>query len=530
MRHAKKWILIFLFFFVANFCVLSTANCQLPTVSPKYEFRGVWVATVNNIDWPSKKGLPVDEQKAEFIRLLNFQQRLGMNAVIVQIRPASDAFYPSQYEPWSEYLNGSQGLAPNPYYDPLQFMIDETHKRGMEFHAWLNPYRAVFNIHTSSVSPTHITRMHPEWFINYGAVKYFNPGLPEVREYVLKIVKDILSRYNIDGLHMDDYFYPYRITGKEFQDNAAYQKYGIGLGKEVWRRSNCDSIIKQIHDAVIEIKPLIPFGISPFGVWRNQSRDERGSNTRAGQTNYDDLYADILLWLQKGWIDYVAPQLYWEIGNKLCDYETLLNWWAGHSYGKNIYIGHGIYRTGENPTPAWRNPNELPDEIKMLRENENVQGSIFFSAGNFNYNPNGWNDSLQNNYYKYPALIPPMAWIDTISPQKPSITSLSEDKAAATPRFIVDGKAAEKNETEEVKNYVLYISNDFATLGTRPSIIIAADDTKKFEFQIWQTEIPEEWNNCYMTVSSVDKQNNESDLSNVMHMTRTNKGWMVAKK
>ena len=517
-----------IFVFIAIIGSMFSAICQ-SNFSPKYEFRGVWVATVDNIDWPSKKNLSSYDQKAEFIHLLDYQQQLGMNAVIVQIRPAADAFYPSQYEPWSEFLTGTQGKPPFPYYDPLKFMIEETHKRGMEFHAWLNPYRAVFNLTQSSVAADHITRKHPEWFLTYGGKKYFNPGLPEVREYVVNIVKDILTRYDIDGLHMDDYFYPYRITGKEFPDAATFKKYGNGLSKDDWRRSNCDSIIAQIHDAVVQIKPLIPFGISPFGVWRNKSQDVDGSNTQAGQTNYDDLYANILLWLQKGWIDYVAPQLYWEIGHHLCDYTTLLDWWSQHSYGKYVYVGHGIYNTIESRSPAWHTKNEMPNEIKLLRQNENIQGSIFFSSTNFNSNPNGWADSLQNNYYKSPALIPPMAWIDSVAPQKPIITNVSEDKAAATQRFIISGNT-NANETEVIKNFVLYIADNFTTLGVSPTQIIPAENIRSFEFRIWQTQIPDSWNNCYISVSAVDKQNNESDLSNVMRLVKTNKGWMVSKK
>src|SRR3954469_22815801 len=380
---------------VASF-TLPVSNLALSTfnVQPKYELRAAWIATVVNIDWPSKKGLPVDQQKAEYITMLDSLQHLGMNAVIVQVRPAADAFYPSPYEPWSEWLTGTQGIAPEPYYDPLKFMIDEAHKRGMEFHAWLNPYRAVFDMRNSSVASNHITRVHKDWFLMYGGKKYFNPGLPQVMQYVTNIVKDIVTRYDVDAIHMDDYFYPYRITGKEFPDEATYEKYGNSLKKEDWRRSNCDTIIKMIHDTIVAVKPMVKFGISPFGVWRNKSKDDDGSDTKAGQTNYDDLYADILLWLKNSWIDYVAPQLYWEIGNKFCDYETLLDWWGKHSYDKDVYVGHALYRTVENPTPAWRNPVELPNEIKFLRENKNIQGSIYFSASNFYSNPNGWADTL----------------------------------------------------------------------------------------------------------------------------------------
>ncbi len=387
---------------------------------PNYEFRGVWVASVENIDWPSKKGLSIEEQKAEFIRLADFQQHNGMNALVVQIRPAADAFYPSSLEPWSEYLMGKQGTPPTPYYDPLQFMIEETHKRGMEFHAWLNPYRATFRIGKSSIAPTHITKIHPDWFLDYGTTRYFNPGLPEVRKFVNEVVRDIVNKYEVDAIHMDDYFYPYRIAGKEFPDQKTFVQYGNGLKKDDWRRSNCDSIIKELYATIRNANPRVKFGISPFGVWRNKKDDPMGSETKAGQTNYDDLYADILLWLQKGWIDYVTPQLYWERGHKLCDYDVLLKWWNDHGYGKHIYIGHGIYR-GDEKNAGWNKKTELPNQIIELRKYNTTQGSIYFSSKSFNRNPLGWVDSLRNNYYHLPALIPAMLWIDSVPPEKPMV-------------------------------------------------------------------------------------------------------------
>ncbi|MEO7529833.1 MAG: family 10 glycosylhydrolase, partial [Sediminibacterium sp.] len=353
-------------------CIFQIINAQV--VVPNYEFRAVWVATVENIDWPSNKNLSVEQQKAEFINLLDMHQRNGMNAIIMQVRPAADAFYPSKFEPWSEYLTGKQGLAPEPYYDPLDFMINETHKRGMEFHAWLNPYRAVFNILKSSIAPNHITRKHPEWFLTYGSTKYFNPSLPEVRQHTASVIKDLVTRYNLDGIHMDDYFYPYPIEGKEFPDQADYLKFGNGLNKDDWRRSNCDSIILLIHNTVRSVNPHVKFGVSPFGVWRNKSKDPMGSDTKAGPTNYDVLYADILLWLQKGWIDYVVPQLYWERGHKLVDYDTILDWWNKNTYGKHLYIGHGIYRAGTNL--SWKSPKEIPDQLQRLRAYPTTQGSV----------------------------------------------------------------------------------------------------------------------------------------------------------
>lgn len=378
------------------------------------EFRGAWIASVANIDWPSAKGLPSDQQQSEFIKILDMHKRNGLNAVVVQIRPAGDAIYKSDYEPWSEYLTGTQGKAPDPYYDPLTFMVEETHKRGMEFHAWLNPYRAVFNVRTSSVSSNHPTKRHPEWFVNYGegasVTKYFDPGIPEVRKFVTDVVRDIVHRYDVDGIHMDDYFYPYRIPGKEFPDQISFAKYGMGMQKDAWRRSNCDTIIVQIQRAIREEKPWVKFGISPFGVWRNKSQDPRGSETQAGQTNYDDLYADVLLWLEKGWIDYVTPQLYWSIGHLKADFLTLLNWWADKTYGRHCYIGVSIFETGTNL--ARKDPTQLPRMINAIRNKKNVQGVIFYKSSSFKSNPNGINDVLRETYFKEPAPIPVMEWLE----------------------------------------------------------------------------------------------------------------------
>ena len=466
--------------------------------APQYEFRGVWIATVENIDWPSKKGLPSSQQKEEFIRILDMHKRNGMNAVVMQIRPVTDAFYPSQYEPWSEYLTGQQGVPPSPYYDPLAFMIEETHKRGMEFHAWLNPYRAVFNVNKSSISPTHITRLFPKWFVTYGSTKYFDPGVPEAREHVTRVIKDILERYDLDAIHFDDYFYPYRIPGKEFPDNVSFVKYGNGMSRDDWRRSNVDSIIKMLHTTIRAINPRVKFGISPFGVWRNSNKDVMGSNTTAGQTNYDDLYADILLWMRNGWIDYVAPQLYWEIGHKVVDYNILLNWWASHTYGRQLFIGHGIYRANEVRTGSWKTRSEIPEQIKALRANPLVQGSLYFSSKTFSSNPNGWSDSLRNNYYRYPALIPPIKWIDSIAPLKPIVEKLARNKY----RIMYRG-------AEPVKEFALYN----LAAGEQPAMANATlikeyVENKVLELNTTTIDLP---NKDRIFIAVVDRNNNVSD-------------------
>ena len=511
-EHMKKsaiWLLL---------CVLSF---QFIIAQPKYEFRGVWIATVNNIDWPTGGVSDPAIQKADYIRLLDMHQRNGMNAMIVQVRPAADAFYPSPYEPWSEWLTGTQGKPPSPYYDPLQFMIEETHKRGMEFHAWLNPYRAIHNINGSSIASNHITRIHPEWFLTYGDKKYFDPGNKEAQKFVVTVVRDIVKRYDVDAIHMDDYFYPYRIPGKEFPDAESYAKSGSKLNKDDWRRSNTDSIIEALSIVIKQEKKLCRFGISPFSVWRNNDKDPlRGSDSRGGQTNYDDLYADILLWLQKRWIDYVTPQLYLEIGHPKVDYVKMLDWWSRNSYGRHIYIGHGIYRAGGKEA-AWNNPAQLPDQIKLLRRYPNVQGSIYFSSKSFSRNPNGWNDSLQNNYYRYPALLPPMRWISNEKPWPPIVErSITNDSVI---QLVV--KPDPRNHID-IKYYVVYqyaTDSHSETFGNVPKYI-SRFVTMPAGFQMTEVLSPQHFSYRYV-ITAVGKNNNESDLSEIAILVQPGGKW-----
>lgn len=487
-------------------CVIVSVM-QLRAQSPKYELRAAWIATFENIDWPSKRNLMAEEQRAEFIRILDMHQQNGMNAVIMQIRPVADAFFPSPFEPWSQYLSGIQGKAPVPYYDPLAFMIEETHKRGMEFHAWINPYRAVANIAKSSIAPNHITKQRPEWFINYGTTKYFDPGNPEARQYVVEVVKDIVSRYDVDAIHMDDYFYPYKIPGKDFPDNASYRQYGNDLSKENWRRSNCDSIIRMLSDAIHTTNPKVKFGISPFGVWRNITKDPRGSATKA-MSNYDDLYADILLWLEKGWIDYVAPQLYWEVGHPLADFEVLVKWWNDHLYGKHLYIGQAIYRANSNN--AWSNPNQLPRQINILRSHENVHGSIYFSSKSFRNNPNGWNDSLQNNYYRKPALIKTMNWLDSVIAPKPQINMS---------RVSYDGNNLVihvNNIDSSVRSYAIYYGNDNRIDINNTSFlytVIPASVINKAQIHLPEQEVKAA---RYLKITAISTTNHESEPEDIV--------------
>nr|WP_321408004.1 family 10 glycosylhydrolase [uncultured Carboxylicivirga sp.] len=390
---------------------------------PKREMRAVWIATVANIDWPSRAGLTTDMQQEEMIELLDLAKEYHFNTVIFQIRPSTDAFYQSSFEPWSQWLTGKQGKAPDPFYDPLEFTIKECRKRGLDIHVWMNPYRAVFDTAKSSIAESNPVKSNPEWFVTYGSKAYFNPGLPETRNHVCNVVADILRRYEIDAIHFDDYFYPYRISGKDFPDQQAFELYPRGFStneKENWRRDNVDLIIKQLHDTIKAVTPYVEFGISPFGVWRNNDKDPRGSATKAGQTNYDDLYADVLKWQQEGWIDYVTPQIYWPIGKKVADYAVLVDWWDKNAFGCPLYIGHGLYRLdAKSGEKAWQKSKEMDKQVKLLRKYENVEGSMFFSAKYMRTNPLGFKQRMQKKHYRYVALPPKNIRVTQIMPERP---------------------------------------------------------------------------------------------------------------
>jgi uncharacterized lipoprotein YddW (UPF0748 family) len=484
----------------ASLLLFSSLSAQ-----PKYEFRAAWIATVDNIDWPSRGNYNTEKQKQEYITMLDMHQRNGMNAVVVQVRPATDAFYPSPYEPWSQWLTGTQGKPPYPYYDPLQFMIEEAHKRGMEFHAWCNPYRAEFSIGKSSIAPDHVTKKHPEWFVSYGGKRYFDPGNKDAQQFTVKVIRDIVSRYNVDAIHFDDYFYPYRIAGKEFPDDASFRKHGNGMNREDWRRSNVDSIIVHLNRAIKEENPFCRFGISPFGIWRNKDKDPEGSATRGGQTNYDDLYADILLWLKESWIDYVAPQIYWEFGHAAAPYEVLIDWWSKHTYGKHCYIGLGIYRAGSNT--AWKDKTQLPRMINAIRSYPELQGAIYFSSKSFEKNPNGWNDSLQNNFYKYPAVVPAMEWLDTVKPMRPIVVKVTGEPLSNV--FVLDIK--KHVQSKPIKGYIIYsFSNEDQVRDTEdPRNILQIAYTEASTSLMLSSASNK---NKIIAVSTLDVNNNESEL------------------
>ncbi len=383
------------------------------------EMRGVWIATVDNIDWPSKPGLPVAQQKAELRATLDRAKQLNMNAVFFQVRPAADAFYNSPYEPWSEYLTGKQGQAPKPYYDPLRFAIKEAHKRGLELHAWFNPFRASHPTEKSAIAPNQVIKKHPKWVVKYGRYYWINPGIKRARQYSINVIADVVRRYDIDGIHMDDYFYPYverDANGKAipFPDDAAYKKYVQKHGeisRSDWRRQNINTFIKKLHKRLHNVKPDVRFGISPFGIWRPGHPPQI-----EGYDAYSRIYADSRKWLRKGWVDYLAPQLYWPIDQHAQSFPVLLKWWEKQNpFDRHIWPG--LYTSGVGT--SWK-PNQIIRQIKIIQKQKGADGEIHFSMKPLMNNPKDIAGKLLSDVYAHPALVPATPWLPHQKPQQPN--------------------------------------------------------------------------------------------------------------
>ncbi len=352
------------------------------------------------------------------IHQLNELQKDGVNAIIFQVRPECDALYESKLEPWSRFLTGRQGLAPSPYWDPLEWMIEQCHQRGMELHAWINPYRAKTKV-TKELAQNHIAVTHPERCFYYDGLTILNPGITENRNYICTIVRDLVSRYDIDGLHIDDYFYPYPVSGLDIPDSREYRDHNNGiLDRGDWRRHNVSLFVKQLYETVHEVKPWVKVGISPFGIYRNKKSAPIGSNTN-GLQNYDQLYADILLWINNGWLDYCVPQLYWEIGNKAADYETLIHWWNDHASARPLYIGEDIERTVKYAD--LKNPaiHQQAAKYQLHKSLKHIDGTVLWYAKAAVDNPGNYATMLRTRYWNRPSLQPEMTFIDKHAPRAP---------------------------------------------------------------------------------------------------------------
>jgi uncharacterized lipoprotein YddW (UPF0748 family) len=411
----------------STLCLAGTLLAQPAPVAR--EFRAAWVATVANIDWPSAPGLPVAQQQEELRSLIDRAAAMGLNALIFQVRPAADALYRSKLEPWSEFLTGQQGRAPDPMWDPLEFAVEEAHARGLELHAWFNPYRARFESPVGSLSASHISQTRPALVKRYGRQLWMDPGEPAVRARTLAVVLDVVKRYDIDGVHLDDYFYPYPISGRRgpvsFPDDVSWMRYKRGdgtLARDDWRRENVNRLVRELYEGIRQTKPHVKFGISPFGIWRpGYPASVQGFDA------YDKLYADARKWLREGWVDYFTPQLYWSIGSTGQSYPTLLRWWADeNARNRHLWVGNFTSRvtTRGNSWPA----SELLQQLRLTRRDPGAGGNVHFSVKTLLDNVRGVADSLRADLYARPALVPATPWLDATVPPPPVATIATGDR------------------------------------------------------------------------------------------------------
>ncbi|MDR0542025.1 MAG: family 10 glycosylhydrolase [Dysgonamonadaceae bacterium] len=481
-----------LFYFLLLISLPLTAQ-----VTAKREFRGAWIHVIHQNRY---KAMSVPEMRQYFTTLLDSLQALRINAIVFQVRPAADAFYYSEIEPWSRYLTGEQGKAPVNNFDPMAFMIEEAHARNMEFHAWLNPYR-VTSLETDTLHESHIYYRHPERFIRYGKQLYFDPGLPENRAFICSVVNDIVSRYDVDAIHMDDYFYPYPIAGEDFPDHRSFRQYAASQGfspdrRGDWRRNNVNHLIREIKETIVRTKPWVRFGVSPFGIYRNKQNtpDSSGSDTN-GLQNYDELYADVKLWVEKGWVDYNIPQLYWEIGHPRADYDVLIRWWARNNYGHHLYIGQAVGTTMKF--------NQLARKMESERHTRGVYGNCFWPAYDLLRNINGVADSLKNDYQRYPALIP--AYIHMHAKRPGNVKAL---KAEWTPQgYSLHWKRnGDPRNPEKAQYYVIYrFGNEEKINLDDPSKIVTI--TRNTSYLLPYRNGSEKYR---YVITSVDRFHNES--------------------
>lgn len=372
--------------------------------NPKREFRGAWLHIIGQSQYMDAQKKGSDKLKAYIADQIDRLHRAGCNAVIFQVRPTADAAYISDLEPWSSWITGKRGKAPDPLWDPLQFAVEEAHRRGMELHAWLNPYRVTSSA-KEVLPPDHPSKKFPERFFKYDNKIFFNPAYQENRNFICDVVKDIVTRYDVDAIHIDDYFYPYPVAGKEIPDAAAYKKFGNGEPVGDWRRHNVDLLIEQMNSTIKATKPWVRFGVSPFGIWRNKKSDPRGSDSN-GLQNYDALYADVLLWAKNGWIDYLVPQLYWTLDFKAAPSRHLAHWWNDNCEGVDVYIGQDVQRTMNNADPLTGDRNELATKVKLSRSLPNIKGNVWWHGYWVTGNMKGVADSLAYVHQNTVALPP----------------------------------------------------------------------------------------------------------------------------
>lgn len=483
--------------------------------APRREMRGAWIATYANIDWPNRTQTPA-QQRAAFLTILEHHKATGLNTLYIQVRSQCDALYPSAIEPWSADLTGTQGKAPSPAWDPLQFMIDECHKRGIEFHAWLNPYRAAANSNSiPGFAANHVTKLHPDWLLSQGTLRVLDPGLQPVREYITGVITDIVQRYEVDGIHFDDYFYPPAAPAgtTPYNDDSSFTLDPRGFTSRAdWRRDNVNLLIKKVYDTIKAMKPWVKFGVSPSGIYRNSTNPAIGTPT-SGLEHYTTLYADTKKWLQEGWVDYIMPQVYWYIGQPGANYAAIVPWWNNQANGRHIYIGLAGYKVNDPAQSAnWANPSMIPNEVRMNRDPlyPNIHGQSVYNTSSLRSSTRlGFRDSLRLYFFNKPALLPRMPWRDSVAPASPA--PLTVVKYPGDSAVLNWSKPAAATELDRAIRFVVYRSADPAIdINNVDNILsITPGDTTVYADT---TGVP--GTTYYYAVSALDHFHNESVLSN----------------
>ncbi len=494
------------FLYILLLIVVFTLTVNAQYADPKREFRGAWIATVQNLDWPAAAGNSSSKQKADLIEIFDALEYAGINVAVFQIRPACDAFYQSNYEPWSFWLTGTQGRSPG--YDPLAFAIEQAHSRGMELHAWFNPYRAEVSIGDFDLDSTHVVKQHPEWILTFNKVnkRLLDPGVPDVRDYVTTVIMDVVTRYDVDGIHFDDYFYVYPNGDADFpgitnQDDATFAEYNRGFtNRAAWRRDNVNLLVEQVYDSINTVKPWVKFGISPFGIWKSGTPQGIW-----GLSAYDDIYCDALAWLDAGTVDYIAPQLYWPIDQRGQEYDVLAPWWADQRNGRHLYVGQ-IFNSSFSLS-------ELQNQVAINRATEGVYGNILFRATHLVSNTFGFPEYLATDFHRYPSLLPVMDWGDVLEPNP--VKNMRYERLPGQPvsglnwdfpDLAVDGDSISRSvvyrfTTDQIDAGDLEDPQNMFYIGGHKSTV---------------PREPEENGPYYYVVTSLDRNWNESTMSDIV--------------
>lgn len=485
-------------------CLLILSGLSFSQVNHKHELRATWVCTVYNLDYPSHNKLKEGQLKSEMDSILFTAKKYNLNTIFFQVRASGDAFYKSKTEPWSYWLSGKEGKpAPNSF-DPLQYMIERGHELGIEIHAWFNLFRAVSHKKFFPPSTSHVATMHPEWLYSHGNKAFIDPGVPGARDYLNGVVKEVVLNYDIDGVHLDDYFYHQEINGFRINDANAFKQYNpSNLSKADWRRDNINKIILGLNDTISKYKPLMKFGVSPFPVWRNKNADPDGCPTLRAMEAYSDQYADTRKWIKNEWVDYLMPQVYWRNSHPSVSHDSIAQWWNKHSYTRHVYLGNAMYKVGSADHPEWLSGQELLDQISTARKLKNIQGNGLYKAGAVLQNPKNILDSLRINFYHYPSLPPVISWKDSIPPLAPSKltgrgTQIGSELAWTKELQAEDGQYAAK--------YVIYrfLENEDINIKTGDHIIGITGTRRYLDINVQQDH------NYIYIVTSVDRSNNES--------------------